>query len=46
MGGKLFKNFSFFSATLSFFLLIGIFAVLFTYAQEALHEFGFDFFIQ
>lgn len=43
MGGKLFKNFSFFSATLSFFILVGIFAVLFSYAQEALHEFGFDF---
>ncbi len=43
MGGKFFRNFSFFSATLSFFLLIGIFAVLFSYAQQALHEFGFDF---
>ena len=43
MSGKLFKNFSFFSATLSFFILVGIFAVLFSYAQEALHEFGFDF---
>ena len=43
MGGKLFRNFSFLSATLSFFILIGIFAVLFTYAQEALHEFGIDF---
>lgn len=43
MGGKLFRNFSFFSATLSFFLLIGIFAILFTHAQDALHEFGFDF---
>ena len=43
MGGKLFRNFSFFSATLSFFLLVGIFAILFTYAQESLHEFGFDF---
>ena len=43
MGGKLFKNFSFLSATLSFFILIGIFAVLFSYAQEALHEFGIDF---
>ena len=43
MGGKLFKNFSFFSATLSFFILVGIFAVLFSYAQDALHEFGFDF---
>lgn len=43
MGGKLFKNFSFFSASLSFFILVGIFAVLFSYAQDALHEFGFDF---
>ena len=43
MGGKLFRNFSFFSATLSFFILVGIFAILFTYAQEALHEFGFNF---
>lgn len=44
MSGRLFKGFSFFSATLSFFILIGIFAVLFTYAQEALHEYGIDFF--
>ncbi len=43
MGGKLFRNFSFFSATLSFFILVGIFAILFTYAQESMHEFGFDF---
>lgn len=43
MGGKLFKNFSFFSATLSFFILIGIFSILFTYAQDAIHQFGFDF---
>ncbi len=43
MGGKLFKDFSLFSATLSFFLLIGIFSVLFSYAQESIHEFGFDF---
>ena len=43
MGGRLFRNFSFFSATLSFFILIGIFSILFTYAQESLHEFGFDF---
>ncbi len=43
MGGRLFKNFSFFSATLSFFILIGIFSILFSYAQDALHEFGFDF---
>ncbi len=43
MSGKLFRNFSFFSATLSFFLLVGIFTILFTYAQEAMREFGFDF---
>lgn len=43
MSGKLFRNFSFFSATLSFFLLLGIFAVLFTYAQESMQAFGFDF---
>lgn len=43
MGGKLFRNFSFFSATLSFFILVGIFSVLFTYAQEAMQEFGFHF---
>ena len=43
MGGKLFKNFSFFSATLSFFILIGIFSILFTYAQDSIHEFGFHF---
>jgi phosphate transport system permease protein len=43
MGGRLFRNFSFFSATLSFFLLVGIFAILFTYAKESMHAFGFDF---
>ncbi len=43
MSGKLFKNFSFLSATLSFFILLGIFAVLFTYAQDSMHTFGFDF---
>lgn len=43
MGGKLFKDFSLLSATLTFFILIGIFSVLFSYAQEAMHEFGFDF---
>jgi phosphate transport system permease protein len=43
MSGRLFKNFSFFSATLSFFILIGIFATLFSYAQESMHAFGFDF---
>ena len=43
MSANFFRNISFFSAALSFFLLIGIFAVLFTYAQQAIHEFGFDF---
>ncbi len=43
MGGRLFKNFSFFSATLSFFILIGIFSILLTYAQDSIHEFGLDF---
>ncbi len=43
MSGKLFRNFSFLSATLSFFLLVGIFAILFTYAQDAMHAFGIDF---
>ena len=43
MGGRLFRDFSLFSATLSFFLLLGIFAVLFHYAQESMHTFGFDF---
>lgn len=43
MGGKLFKDFSLLSATLAFFLLVGIFAVLFSLAQESLYSFGFDF---
>jgi len=43
MSGNLFRNLSFFSATLSLFILVGIFAVLFSYAQQAMHEFGFDF---
>jgi len=43
MGGQLFKNFSFLSATLAFFMLVGIFSVLFNLAQESMHTFGFDF---
>lgn len=43
MSGNFFKNISLFSATLSFFILVGIFSVLFTFAQESLHTFGFDF---
>ena len=43
MGGRVFKNFSFFSATLSFFLLLGIFITLFLYAKDSISEFGFSF---
>ena len=43
MSGNFFRNLSFLSATLSLFLLVGIFAVLFSYAQQSMHEFGFDF---
>jgi phosphate transport system permease protein len=31
------------SATISFFILIGIFSILFLYAQDAIGEFGIDF---
>ncbi len=41
--GKLFRNFSFLSATLSFFLLVGIFIVLVMYAKDSMHEFGWHF---
>ncbi len=48
MGGKLFRNFSFLSATISFFILIGIFSILFLYAPDAISwkfwEFGFSSF--
>ncbi len=40
MKGKIFKNISFFSATLSFFILLGIFITLYIYAQDAIKEFG------
>jgi len=43
MNARLFRNFSFFSASLSFFLLVGIFIVLFIYAKDAIHAFGLDF---
>jgi len=43
MGGRFFRNFSFFSATLSFFILVGIFAILVQYSQDAMHAFGWDF---
>ena len=45
MNGKLFKDITFLSATLSFVVLLGIFSVLFTYAQEALSEFGINFLV-
>ena len=41
--GKLFKNVSLFSAMLSFFLLAGIFWVLYLYAQDAIKAFGVGF---
>ncbi len=43
MNGTVFRQFSFLSATLTFFLLVGIFAILFTYARESIATFGFDF---
>ena len=43
MNGKVFRQLSLLSATLTFFLLIGIFAILFTYAQQSMQTFGFDF---
>ncbi len=43
MSGKVFKYFSFFSAFLSFFILIGIFIVLYSHSKEAIDTFGFDF---
>ena len=43
MSGKAFKYFSFFSAFLSFFILIGIFIVLYSHSKEAIDTFGLDF---
>jgi len=43
MNARLFRNFSFFSATFSFFLLVGIFVVLFIYSKEAIYTFGIEF---
>ena len=43
--GRLFKNFSFLSATLSFFILVGIFAVLMMYAKDAMEVFGLHFLV-
>ncbi len=46
MGGKLFRNFSFFSATVALFVLVGIFAVLYHYSQDAIKAFGVVDFIK
>jgi len=46
MSGKLFRNFSFLSATLAFFILVGIFAILYHYSLDAIKEFGFWDFIK
>jgi len=43
MRGRLFRDFSLLSTTITLFLLIGIFSILFAYAQESMHTFGFDF---
>ncbi len=46
MNLKFFKSFSFFSATLSFFLLLGIFTTLFLYSQYSISEFGLGFLVE
>lgn len=46
MGARFFRNFSFFSATLSFFLLLGIFITLFLYSKYAMSEFGLGFLVE
>jgi len=43
MGARVFRNFSLFSASLSFFLLLGIFTILFLYSKDSISEFGFGF---
>ncbi len=43
MNARLFRNFSFFSATLAFFILLGIFLVLFVHSKDAISQFGFGF---
>ncbi len=43
MRGRLFRDFSLLSTTIILLLLIGIFSILFSYAQESMHTFGFDF---
>lgn len=43
MNAKVFKQLSLFSATLTLFLLVGVFAILFAYAQQSIQTFGFEF---
>ncbi len=43
MSGRLFRYFSILSATLSFFILLGIFLVLYSHSKDAIDAFGFDF---
>ncbi len=45
MGGKIFKNLSLVSATIAFFILVGIFAVLYNASLDAIKEFGIIDFI-
>ena len=45
MNDRLFRNFSFLTATLAFFVLVGIFVTLYTYSLDAIKEFGFWDFI-
>ncbi len=43
MGAKSFRNFSFLSATISFFILLGIFIVLISYSKDSIEAFGLGF---
>lgn len=43
MGARFFRGFSLVSASLSFFLLLGIFIILFLYSKDSMNEFGFGF---
>ena len=45
MNGKIFKSFSFFSATIALIVLVAIFGTLYYYASDSIHTFGFWDFI-
>ena len=45
MTGKLFKDFSLFSAISILLILAGIFATLYIYASDAIHQFGWHFLV-